>query len=102
MKNKIKELTKQEGFTLIEMSIVLIIIALLLLFVIPNIGKVLDGATGTTDTAIVKTIDAQKELYKAEKNITTEPTLDELLSAEYISDEQKTAYDAATKRKQAE
>lgn len=98
MKKMLKNLRNEEGFTLIEMSIVLIIIALLLIFLIPNIGNVMNNATGTTDTAIINTVETQMELYKADKNETTLPSAVTLESEKYISIEQLNAYNQAKER----
>ena len=45
MKKILKKLKKKDGFTLIEMLIVLFIIAILLILIIPNITKNIDTAT---------------------------------------------------------
>ena len=44
MKKILKKLKKKDGFTLIEMLIVLFIIAILLILIIPNITKNIDTA----------------------------------------------------------
>ena len=49
MKNIIKKFKHKDGFTLIEMLIVLFIIAILLILIIPNITKNIDTAKDNTN-----------------------------------------------------
>lgn len=98
MKKWIEKLKNEEGFTLIEMSIVLIIVALLLLLMVPNISGVMSNATSKTDDAIIQNVEAQIELYKAEKNKTVSSELTELVSDKYISEDQAKAYKEAKPR----
>lgn len=49
MENIIKKLKNKDGFTLIEMLIVLFIIAILLILIIPNITKNIDTAKDNTN-----------------------------------------------------
>ena len=94
MKKWFRKLRNEDGFTLIEMSIVLVIIALLLLLVVPNVGNVMENATNKTDAAIIKNVEAQIELYKVDNNLTTVPELSELVD-EYITQDQLDAYNRA-------
>jgi len=49
MENIIKKFKNKDGFTLIEMLIVLFIIAILLILIIPNITKNIDTAKDNTN-----------------------------------------------------
>lgn len=98
MKKWFRKLRNEDGFTLIEMSIVLVIIALLLLMVVPNIGNVMTSATDKTDDALIKNVEAQKELYKVDKKQTTMPTAKSLEEDGYIAEGQAEAYEAALER----
>lgn len=49
MEKILKKLKKKDGFTLIEMLIVLFIIAILLILIIPNITKNIDTAKDNTN-----------------------------------------------------
>ena len=49
MKNIMKKFKNKDGFTLIEMLIVLFIIAILLILIIPNITKNIDTAKDNTN-----------------------------------------------------
>ncbi|GAA3018311.1 competence type IV pilus major pilin ComGC [Tetragenococcus solitarius] len=62
-----KHKTKQ-GFTLIEMMIVLLIISILVLLFIPNLSKQKDTVSKQGDEAIVKTVETQIEIYEINNN----------------------------------
>ena len=49
MENIMKKFKNKDGFTLIEMLIVLFIIAILLILIIPNITKNIDTAKDNTN-----------------------------------------------------
>lgn len=91
-----KLLKKKKGFTLIELLICLFIIGLMMLLIIPNIAHQREEAKKTSDAAIIKVIQNQKELYKIEKKIDTDPSLDDLKTGNYITSEQADAYTKAT------
>ena len=91
-----KLLKKKNGFTLIELLICLFIIGLMMLLIIPNIAHQREEAKKTSDAAIIKVIQNQKELYKIEKKIDTDPSLDDLKTGHYITSEQADAYTKAT------
>ena len=55
-----------EGFTLVEMTIVLIIVSLLILVFIPNLSNQREKAADTGHAAIVKSVETQLELFKIE------------------------------------
>lgn len=74
---------KKNGFTLIEMLVVMLVISILLLIMIPNLLKNNEAINGKGCEAYVKTVQAQVEVYKIEKN--TIPTLNDLESAGYIT-----------------
>lgn len=93
MGNIKKLFMKEEGFTLIEMAIVLFVISILLLLIIPNISKHQEGAAKTGDQAIVKVVETQKELYRI--NEKEEPTIANLLSEGYLTQEQVDRYNEA-------
>lgn len=46
MTKLMKKIKDEEGFTLVEMAIVILIIAALLLIIIPNIGRVTENVGG--------------------------------------------------------
>lgn len=54
----------EEGFTLLEMLIVLFILGLLLLVIIPNVTKHQDSAESKGEDAFVSTVQTQVDLYK--------------------------------------
>ena len=57
MEKILKKLKKKDGFTLIEMLIVLFIIAILLILIIPNITKNIDTAKDKSSEAYEKTVE---------------------------------------------
>lgn len=57
---------KRNGFTLLEMSIVLFIISLLVLIIIPNLAKQRQNATRVHQRAMVNVIQTQADLYENE------------------------------------
>ncbi|MFC0561654.1 competence type IV pilus major pilin ComGC [Halalkalibacter alkalisediminis] len=61
--NKLK---KEDGFTLVEMLIVLMIISVLLLIIVPNMSKNTDVANGKGCEATVKLLQAQVHAFKLE------------------------------------
>ena len=59
MKNIMKKFKNKDGFTLIEMLIVLFIIAILLILIIPNITKNIDTAKDKSSEAYEKTVQSK-------------------------------------------
>ena len=91
MKKWFKKLKKEDGFTLVEMTIVLLVIAILMIVFLPNITNVNTSVTTSTNKALIQTIDAQKLLYKTEKGVDPEP-IDKLVEEGYITLDQQKKY----------
>ena len=95
-----KLLKKKKGFTLIELLICLFIIGLMMLLIIPNIAKQREEAQKKSDTAIVKVVENQHQLYLLENKDDTastnsenaKPNPDILKEKGYITQEQYDAY----------
>lgn len=81
-----------EGFTLLEMLIVLFILSVLILLFVPNLSKHKETVNKKGDDALLKVVDAQIELYSLEKNRT--PSLTDLVNEGYITQEQSEKYRA--------
>ena len=100
MRKIIKKLKNESGFTLLEMSIVIMIIAALLLLIIPNVSTVNETTDKTTSKAVVSTVETQIELYKME-NPSTELSGDALLkklkNEKWITEKQVKAYKRSQK-----
>ena len=64
MKNFLVEMRKHSGFTLVEMSIVLFIIALLILIILPNLAAQRKHATRVHEDAMVNVVQTQIDLYE--------------------------------------
>lgn len=95
MKKLTEKLKNEDGFTLIELSIVLVVIALLMLLIVPNVTNVMSNVNGTTDEAVIQTVEAQIELYKANNRVGGYINLDDLVENKYITQEQLNAYEKA-------
>ncbi len=70
-----RKLSNNNGFTLIEMLIVIFIIAILLILIVPNITKNLDTAKNKSSEAYVKTVQSQVTAYEInekDSNVTFE------------------------------
>lgn len=82
-------LNNQKGFTLIEMLIVLMIISVLIILIVPNLGKKGKEVNEKGCHALVSVVQAQTDAYILEKG--SAPTsLDVLVNDGYIKEEQKT------------
>ena len=80
-------LKKEEGFTLIEMSLVLFIISALLLLFIPNLsGKQKDAST-TGSAAFQTVLQSQVDMYKMD-NKTEIVTFAAMAGEDYLTDSQ--------------
>jgi competence protein ComGC len=85
----LKRFKKQDGFTLIEMLIVLLIITVLILLIVPNLGKNTTAIYEDGCDALKKTVTAQVHAYQLVKGKLPE-SLDELVEEKYINKNQKT------------
>lgn len=78
----------EDGFTLIEMLIVLMIITVLILLIIPNLTDKTKSVHEEGCNALQKTVQAQVEAYILEEG--KEPaSINDLKKAGYIEEEQK-------------
>lgn len=77
---------KRDGFTLIEMSLVLLIIAMLLIVMLPNLNQQKQSAQTSVDAAFIKNMETQVMLYESETGKTA--SWDDLFKAGYITEEQ--------------
>jgi competence protein ComGC len=74
----------QNGFTLIEMMIVLLVISVLIMLTIPNMMNHQSMIREKGCEAYMNMVQAQIEAYKMEKDTVTPPTIEELELASYI------------------
>ncbi|MFC0491359.1 ComG operon protein 3 precursor [Listeria grayi] len=79
---------KINGFTLVEMLIVLLVVSVLLLLMLPNIVNQSKSINNKGCKALVTMLEGQVQTYKLEKNRV--PSLSELVQGGYIKDEQQT------------
>lgn len=78
--------TKDDGFTLIEMLLVLLVISVLIIVIIPNIAKQSDNVQNTGCTAQVKMVQGQIEAYKLQKG--SHPSSIQELVPEFLKENQ--------------
>lgn len=79
---------KQEGFTLIEMVVVIAIIVVLILLIVPNLINQKKNAETKTADAFRTTIQTQVELYKDEHG--TPKSFDDLKTGDFLTKDQIT------------
>ncbi|MBM7701547.1 competence type IV pilus major pilin ComGC [Metabacillus iocasae] len=77
---------KKNGFTLIEMLVVMLVITVLLLITIPNVLKHNSAIHSKGCDALVKTVQAQVQVYKIENQDRT-PTIDQLKTEGYLKED---------------
>jgi len=78
-----KKTLSEDGFTLIEMLLVLLIISILLLIAVPNMVKNTSVASGKGCEATIAMLQAQVASYEVEKNKKPE-SLDKLVEEGYV------------------
>lgn len=85
--------SKQRGFTLIEMAIVLFIISLLILIILPNLASERKHAVKIHRNAMVTVVQTQLDLYEND-NGRKAGSLSQLRQSDYLTDAQvKKAHD---------
>lgn len=81
-------LKSEKGFTLIEMLIVLMVISIIMILIIPNLGK----KTGDVHTkgcdALISVVQAQVDAYHIDTG-NMPSSLEQLESADYITEDQR-------------
>ena len=82
-----KVVKEEDGFTLIEMMIVLLIISVLVIIAIPNVTKHSKSIDEKGCQAFVKMAQGQVEAYKMEHH--TVPTIDMLTAEDYLPEDAK-------------
>lgn len=92
MKKIKKMLYTEDGFTLIETTIVLLVIAMLTLLILPNVSGVTKNVDGSTNKAVIETVETQKMLYESNNPTEDSADLDELVRLNYITEEQLKVY----------
>ncbi len=85
--------TKKIGFTLIELLVCLFIIGLMMLLIIPNIAQQREAAQKKSDEAIVNVIKTQQQAYMLDNNTKEKPDVQTLRAKDYITEDQKKAYE---------
>ena len=83
---------REEGFTLIETMIVLLVIVMLTLLILPNVSGVTNNVDDSTNKAVIETVEMQKILYESNNPTEDSADLDELVRLNYITKEQLKVY----------
>lgn len=93
---KIKaSLRKENGFTLLEMLVVILIISILLILVVTNLDGVNDTVTATRKDGIIQTVESHMLIYEMQEGV--KPSANDLFKKKIITEKQKEAYLTATK-----
>lgn len=79
----------QKGFTLIEMLIVLMIISVLIILIVPNLGKKAQDVNTKGCEALISVVQTQIAAYTLDEG-TPPVSVADLTSKNYITEEQET------------
>ncbi|SFC41392.1 type IV pilus assembly protein PilA [Alkalibacterium subtropicum] len=89
MRNKIKQLmNKEEGFTLVELLAVIVILGIILAIAIPSIGGVIDRASEDAATAEETLVVDAGRLYFVQNPTVASVTVETLVDEGYIDERQ--------------
>lgn len=86
---------QEDGFTLLEMLVVIMIVSVLLVLAISNLKGVNERIESTQNEGIIQTIEAQKIIYKMKAKEEADAKM--LYDNQYINEEQLKAYNEAIK-----
>ncbi|WP_040985296.1 competence type IV pilus major pilin ComGC [Oceanobacillus jeddahense] len=82
-------LKNEKAFTLIEMLIVLMVISVIMILIIPNLGKKTGDVHSKGCDALISVVQAQADAYHIDTG-NLPSSLNQLVSADYITDDQTT------------
>ena len=82
-----KHMKNEQGFTLIEMLIVMLVISVLLIITVPNVMKNQEAVNSKGTDAYVKMVEGQVQAYKLKEG--TLPTMEQLISLGYLKKDVK-------------
>ncbi|MCD8505867.1 MAG: type II secretion system GspH family protein, partial [Alkalibacterium thalassium] len=85
MRNKIRQMMKKEdGFTLVELLAVIVILGIIVAIAIPAVGRVIDGARADSNTAETALIEDAARLYFTQNDGATEVSVATLVEENYL------------------
>jgi len=87
MRSKMQRTNNQKGFTLVELMVVVVIIGILVAIAIPVYSNITAKANRSAVEANLRTIDGAIMMYKADQNITTDPSDVAALTPSYLAEE---------------
>ncbi|GGP12749.1 competence type IV pilus major pilin ComGC [Oceanobacillus neutriphilus] len=82
-------LKSEKGFTLIEMLIVLMVISIIMILIIPNLGKKTGDVHSKGCDALIAVVQAQVDAYHIDTG-NMPSSLEQLESTGYINEDQQT------------
>ena len=82
--------SKQGGFTLVELMVVVAVIAILAAIAMPQFMSAADKAKNAKQVADMQIIRNATQLYMIDKNLDTPPTVDTLYKEGYLTEHVKT------------
>lgn len=85
--------SRKEGFTLVELMVVVAVIAILAAIAMPQFLSAADRARNAKETADIQIIKNATQLYMIDKNVDTPPTVENLYKEGYLTEHVKTAKD---------
>lgn len=86
MRNQIKKMIKKEnGFTLVELLAVLVILGIIVAIAIPAVGNIIENARGNANKAEVELVEDAARLYFIE-NEEDEVTVQKLIDDGYLEE----------------
>lgn len=82
-----KYIKNEQGFTLIEMLIVMLVISVLLIITVPNVMKNQEAVNSKGCDAYVKMVEGQVQAYKLKEG--SMPSLENLISEGFLKEDVK-------------
>lgn len=93
MRKKIRELmNKEEGFTLVELLAVIVILGIIVAIAVPAVGGVIDNAKGNANDAQTELVKDAARLYFTDKPGETSVTVEQLKSGGYLMERGDSEY----------
>ena len=87
---RILQQSKQGGFTLVELMVVVAVIAILAAIAMPQFMSAADKAKNAKQVADIQIIRNATQLYMIDKSIDTPPTVEKLYQEGYLTEHVKT------------
>lgn len=90
MRNKLKKIwNKEDGFTLVELLGVIVILGIILAIAIPSIGNIVDNARKDTNDAQEELVIDAAQMYFLENSDASTVTVQKLIEDKYLEKKDK-------------